>query len=197
MAPPARPAAVCRRAWPEDWHHRRPDRIPQPHRVAGPKGAIAPHATAVWRVHRPCLPRRASQPVRLALVKGQWDAADSVPVRVHEPLSVLDALDDTAARCTAGAWTPACATSPPGPQRGRAAELRRNRRATARAVRGHARAAQAPSAAHGLRTYGGRADPARGGVARMQLWPAPAHAQHDSYLVFEITAPQEGRKRKP
>ncbi len=31
--------------------------------------------------------------VHLALVKGQWGAADSVAVRVHEPLSVLDALE--------------------------------------------------------------------------------------------------------
>lgn len=34
-----------------------------------------------------------SQAVHLALVKGQWDAAESVPVRVHEPLSVLDLLE--------------------------------------------------------------------------------------------------------
>jgi 3,4-dihydroxy 2-butanone 4-phosphate synthase/GTP cyclohydrolase II len=31
--------------------------------------------------------------IHLALVKGEWDAADSVTVRVHEPLSVLDALE--------------------------------------------------------------------------------------------------------
>jgi 3,4-dihydroxy 2-butanone 4-phosphate synthase / GTP cyclohydrolase II len=34
-----------------------------------------------------------SQSVHLALVKGQWAADDVVPVRVHEPLSVLDALE--------------------------------------------------------------------------------------------------------
>jgi 3,4-dihydroxy 2-butanone 4-phosphate synthase/GTP cyclohydrolase II len=34
-----------------------------------------------------------SQSVHLALVKGQWDAETPVPVRVHEPLSVLDALE--------------------------------------------------------------------------------------------------------
>lgn len=33
------------------------------------------------------------QGVHLALVKGQWDANTVVPVRVHEPLSVLDALE--------------------------------------------------------------------------------------------------------
>ena len=31
--------------------------------------------------------------MHLALVKGSWDAGDTVPVRVHEPLSVLDALE--------------------------------------------------------------------------------------------------------
>ena len=36
---------------------------------------------------------RPSGKVHLALVKGTWDAADVVPVRVHEPLSVLDALE--------------------------------------------------------------------------------------------------------
>ena len=33
------------------------------------------------------------QGVHLALVTGQWDAAEAVAVRVHEPLSVLDALE--------------------------------------------------------------------------------------------------------
>jgi 3,4-dihydroxy 2-butanone 4-phosphate synthase/GTP cyclohydrolase II len=36
---------------------------------------------------------KPSQAVHLALVKGQWNADDVVPVRVHEPLSVLDALE--------------------------------------------------------------------------------------------------------
>jgi 3,4-dihydroxy 2-butanone 4-phosphate synthase/GTP cyclohydrolase II len=31
--------------------------------------------------------------VHLALVQGQWDASEAVAVRVHEPLSVLDALE--------------------------------------------------------------------------------------------------------
>ena len=34
-----------------------------------------------------------SQAVHMALVFGQWSEADSVPVRVHEPLSVFDALE--------------------------------------------------------------------------------------------------------
>jgi 3,4-dihydroxy 2-butanone 4-phosphate synthase / GTP cyclohydrolase II len=36
---------------------------------------------------------KPSQTVHLALVKGQWSADNEVPVRVHEPLSVLDALE--------------------------------------------------------------------------------------------------------
>jgi 3,4-dihydroxy 2-butanone 4-phosphate synthase/GTP cyclohydrolase II len=34
-----------------------------------------------------------SQTVHLALVKGQWSADSEIAVRVHEPLSVLDALE--------------------------------------------------------------------------------------------------------
>ena len=36
---------------------------------------------------------KPSQGLHLALVKGRWSADDIVPVRVHEPLSVLDALE--------------------------------------------------------------------------------------------------------
>ena len=36
---------------------------------------------------------KPSQGLHLALVKGQWSTDETVPVRVHEPLSVLDALE--------------------------------------------------------------------------------------------------------
>jgi len=36
---------------------------------------------------------KPSQGVHLALVTGHWEAGEVVPVRVHEPLSVLDALE--------------------------------------------------------------------------------------------------------
>ncbi len=36
---------------------------------------------------------KPSRAMHLALVKGQWSADDVVPVRVHEPLSVLDVLE--------------------------------------------------------------------------------------------------------
>jgi 3,4-dihydroxy 2-butanone 4-phosphate synthase/GTP cyclohydrolase II len=46
-------------------------------------GAFTAHA---WR-------DKPSQGLHLALVLGQWSADDVVPVRVHEPLSVLDTLE--------------------------------------------------------------------------------------------------------
>jgi 3,4-dihydroxy 2-butanone 4-phosphate synthase / GTP cyclohydrolase II len=36
---------------------------------------------------------KPSQGLHLALVKGQWGAADTIPVRVHEPTSLIDALE--------------------------------------------------------------------------------------------------------
>jgi 3,4-dihydroxy 2-butanone 4-phosphate synthase / GTP cyclohydrolase II len=36
---------------------------------------------------------KPSQGVHIALVKGQWQAEEAIPARVHEPLSVLDALE--------------------------------------------------------------------------------------------------------
>lgn len=34
-----------------------------------------------------------SQSVHLALIKGQWEEYETIPVRVHEPLSILDVLE--------------------------------------------------------------------------------------------------------
>jgi len=51
--------------------------------LATPYGDFVVHA---WR-------DKPSAGVHLALVKGSWSADDVVPVRVHEPLSVLDALE--------------------------------------------------------------------------------------------------------
>jgi 3,4-dihydroxy 2-butanone 4-phosphate synthase/GTP cyclohydrolase II len=36
---------------------------------------------------------KPSQGLHLALVKGRWSADDTIPVRVHEPMSLLDALE--------------------------------------------------------------------------------------------------------
>jgi 3,4-dihydroxy 2-butanone 4-phosphate synthase/GTP cyclohydrolase II len=98
---------VCRRARPEDRHHRRPDRAPQPQRVAGRKVGTRTlqHAYGEFTAH--AYRDKPSGAVHLALVKGQWDADDVVPVRVHEPLSVLDALEVNRSMHSWG-WTPAC-----------------------------------------------------------------------------------------
>ena len=55
-------------------------------------GARALH-TAYGKFTAHAFRDKTSQSVHLALVKGSWDAGDTVPVRVHEPLSVLDALE--------------------------------------------------------------------------------------------------------
>jgi 6,7-dimethyl-8-ribityllumazine synthase len=131
--------------------------------------------------------------VHLALVKGQWAPEDAVPVRVHEPLSVLDALD-----VQPGMHSWACTrrwrASARRAGRGRAAELRRSR-ATAGAVRGHGtRRPRAPRGRMDLRTYGVGAQILRAlGVQRMRLlgsraacpaWPASAgnHRLHHQGL---------------
>jgi 3,4-dihydroxy 2-butanone 4-phosphate synthase/GTP cyclohydrolase II len=90
--PPARSAAVCRRARPEDRHHCRPDPIPQPHRIAAGKVGSRTMQTPT-AIHRHAFRDKPSHAVHLALVKGSWSETDEVPVRVHEPLSVLDALE--------------------------------------------------------------------------------------------------------
>ena len=54
---PARPARVRRRAQAEDRHHRRPDRIPQPQRVAGAARVGARDRDAVGRVPAGVVPR--------------------------------------------------------------------------------------------------------------------------------------------
>jgi 3,4-dihydroxy 2-butanone 4-phosphate synthase/GTP cyclohydrolase II len=48
--------------------------------------AYGPFTAHAWR-------DKPSQGVHLALVAGRWDPQESIPVRVHEPLSVLDALE--------------------------------------------------------------------------------------------------------
>ncbi len=56
---PARPAAVRRGTWPEDRHHRRPDRTPQPQRIPDRESRRAAAAHRLWRIHRPCLEGQA------------------------------------------------------------------------------------------------------------------------------------------
>ena len=49
--------------------------------------------TAVGEFEVHAFKERTGDGVHLALVKGQWGADEVVPARVHEPLSVLDALE--------------------------------------------------------------------------------------------------------
>ncbi|HZY19504.1 MAG TPA: bifunctional 3,4-dihydroxy-2-butanone-4-phosphate synthase/GTP cyclohydrolase II [Ramlibacter sp.] len=49
--------------------------------------------TAYGRFEAHAWQDKPSQGVHLALVVGRWDPQETVPVRVHEPLSVLDALE--------------------------------------------------------------------------------------------------------
>jgi 3,4-dihydroxy 2-butanone 4-phosphate synthase/GTP cyclohydrolase II len=52
-----------------------------------------PMGTAFGEFHAHAFRDDTSGAVHLALVKGQWGADETVSVRVHEPLSVLDALE--------------------------------------------------------------------------------------------------------
>lgn len=52
-----------------------------------------PLATAFGEFHAHAYRDQTGGGIHLALVKGQWDQDEVVPVRVHEPLSLLDALE--------------------------------------------------------------------------------------------------------
>jgi 3,4-dihydroxy 2-butanone 4-phosphate synthase/GTP cyclohydrolase II len=56
---------------------------------AGSRTLVTPHGEFMAHAWKD----KPSQGLHLALVKGRWASADVVPVRVHEPLSVLDALE--------------------------------------------------------------------------------------------------------
>ncbi|RYF08297.1 MAG: 3,4-dihydroxy-2-butanone-4-phosphate synthase [Comamonadaceae bacterium] len=130
-----------------------------------------------------------SQAVHLALVKGTWSDDDSVPVRVHEPLSVLDALEversmhswglDSSLQYIAG--------------QGRGVAVLLNCGETADQLleqfEGRARAAQAPERGRmDLRTYGVGAQILREcGVSRMQLMGQPRRMPSMAGYGLEIT----------
>jgi 3,4-dihydroxy 2-butanone 4-phosphate synthase/GTP cyclohydrolase II len=57
------------------------------------KIGVRPLATAYGDFMAHAWRDKPSQGLHLALVQGQWDDGDVVPVRVHEPLSLLDALE--------------------------------------------------------------------------------------------------------
>jgi 3,4-dihydroxy 2-butanone 4-phosphate synthase/GTP cyclohydrolase II len=127
--------------------------------------------------------------LHLALVKGQWGPEDSVAVRVHEPLSVLDALEvgrsmhswslETSLRHIA--------------QAGAGVAVLLNCGETAEQLlaqfEGTARSAQAPERGRmDLRTYGVGAQILRDcGVHRMQLMGKPRRMPSMAGYGLEIT----------
>jgi hypothetical protein len=124
---------------------------------------------------------KPSQGLHLALVKGSGSRARTVPVRVHEPLSVLDALE---VNRSMHSWSlDASLKHIAAAGRGVAVLLNCGESAgpAARAVRRHGRAAQAPERGRmDLRTYGVGAQILREcGVQKHEPdGRAAAHAQH-------------------
>ena len=130
-----------------------------------------------------------SQAVHIALVKGEWQAGQSIPVRVHEPLSVLDALEVNRAMHSWGLDTSLQYIA----QHGCGVAVLLNCGESAAQLldqfEGKARAAQAPTRGRmDLRTYGVGAQILRDvGVTRMQLMGAPRRMPSMAGYALEIT----------
>jgi 3,4-dihydroxy 2-butanone 4-phosphate synthase/GTP cyclohydrolase II len=118
---------------------------------------------------------KPSASLHLALVKGAWTADDVVPVRVHEPLSVLDALE---LRRGMHSWSLDASLAHIA-REGKGVAVLLNCGESAQQLleqfEGRARAAQAPERGRmDLRTYGIGAQILREcGVHRMNLLGAP------------------------
>ena len=130
-----------------------------------------------------------SQAVHIALVRGQWQEGDSVPVRVHEPLSVLDALEVNRAMHSWGLDTSLQYIA--SQERGVAVLLNCGESAEQLLAQfdGTARAAHAPERGRmDLRTYGVGAQILREcGVVRMQLMGQPRRMPSMAGYGLEIT----------
>lgn len=130
-----------------------------------------------------------SQAVHIALVKGEWHADESIPVRVHEPLSVFDALEVNRAMHSWGLDTSLQYIAAHG--RGVAVLLNCGESANQLLdqFEGKARAAQAPERGRmDLRTYGVGAQILRDcGVQKMQLMGRPRRMPSMAGYGLEIT----------
>ena len=132
---------------------------------------------------------KPSGAVHLALVKGQWGADDVVPVRVHEPLSVLDALEVNRSMHSWGLDTSLQYID----QQGKGVAVLLNCGESAAQLlaqfEGTARAAQAPERGRmDLRTYGVGAQILREcGVQKMQLMGQPRRMPSMAGYGLEIT----------
>lgn len=130
-----------------------------------------------------------SNSVHMALVKGEWDAQTSVPVRVHEPLSVLDALE---VGRSMHSWTLETSLRYIAEQ-GRGVVVLLNCGETAEQLleqfEGRARSAQAPERGRmDLRTYGIGAQILREcGVNKMQLMGTPRRMPSMTGYELEVT----------
>ncbi len=118
---------------------------------------------------------KPSQGVHIALVKGQWAPEDAIPARVHEPLSVLDALETNRPMHS---WSLDASLKYIAQQGRGVAVLLNCGESAAQLVaqfEGHAKAAQAPERGRmDLRTYGIGAQILRDvGVGRMMLMGKP------------------------
>lgn len=130
-----------------------------------------------------------SHSVHLALVKGQWSADTPVPVRVHEPLSVLDALEHGR---TLHSWS-LDASLQYIAQHGHGVAVLLNCGESGEQLlaqfEGSARASQAPERGRmDLRTYGVGAQILREcGVHKMQLMGQPRRLPSMAGYGLEIT----------
>ena len=132
---------------------------------------------------------KTSQSVHLALVKGRWDASDTVPVRVHEPLSVLDALEIRRSMHSWGLDTSLHYLDSQGKGVAVLLNCGESPERLLEQFEGTARAAQAPERGRmDLRTYGVGAQILREcGVHRMQLMGRPRRMPSMAGYGLEIT----------
>ncbi len=127
--------------------------------------------------------------LHLALVKGQWQPSDTVSVRVHEPLSVLDALE---VGRSMHSWTLETSLRHMAEQ-GRGVVVLLNCGESAEQLlaqfEGTARSAQAPERGRmDLRTYGVGAQILREcGVQKMQLLGTPRRMPSMTGYGLEVT----------
>ena len=132
---------------------------------------------------------KPSQAIHLALVKGQWQADEVVDVRVHEPLSVLDALEINRSMHSWGLDASLAHFAASG--KGVAVLLNCGESAAELLAQfeGRARAAQAPERGRmDLRTYGVGAQILRAcGVHRMRLMGNPRRMPSMTGYGLEIT----------
>ena len=132
---------------------------------------------------------KTSQGLHLALVRGQWSAQESVLARVHEPLSILDALETGR---TMHSWSlDACLKRIAAENRGVVVLLNAGESAEQLLAQfeGTARASQAPERGRmDLRTYGVGAQILRDcGVHKMTLMGNPRRLPSMTGYGLEVT----------